>query len=109
MTALLLLAPTALAQTVKAAPPAAGTSPTTPMPMDPAKINVNTASAEELLKIPGVSTKIAQLIIKNRPYKNADELVKKLRASAIRMSRRCCRYWRSKARFSAAARASIQP
>lgn len=93
----LLLVPVAFAQTAPATAPAttapATTAPvkapiaapagkTAPMTMpatNAAKINVNTASAADLAKIPGVNPKIAADIIKNRPYKNSAELVKKVK------------------------------
>lgn len=84
----LMLAPTAFAQTTPATAPAttapaaktpAGVSITrTPMKAM-GTVNVNTASAADLAKIPGVSPAIAADIIKNRPYKNSAELVKKVK------------------------------
>ncbi len=56
------------------------TMPVAPVtPSNTAKVNVNMASAADLTKIPGVSPKIAADIIKNRPYKNSAELVKKVK------------------------------
>lgn len=88
LAAALLLAPaSAFAQTAK---PAATTTPAT-MPAATSKstmtdkmtkgmlVNVNTATSAELTKIPGVSAKIAAEVIKNRPYKDAAELVKKVK------------------------------
>ena len=75
-----LLLPTAFAQTAPTVP----TMPTTTTPAHPAAsapltpVNVNTASPAQLATLPGVSSKIAANIIKNRPYKNSDELVKKV-------------------------------
>jgi len=43
-----------------------------------AKININTASEEELLKLKGIGPKIAESIIKRRakkPFKSIDELI----------------------------------
>lgn len=40
------------------------------------KINLNTASEEEIVKIKGVSGKLANLIFNNRPFKTSDELMK---------------------------------
>lgn len=80
LTAALMLVPAvALAQTsaAKTTTPAT-TMPAASMAMG-AMINVNTASVADLTKIPGVNAKIAAEIIKNRPYKNAAELVKKVK------------------------------
>ncbi len=40
------------------------------------KININNASKEELIKLPGVGGATADKIIANRPYKSADDLLK---------------------------------
>ncbi len=82
LAAVLLLAPaSAFAKTHK---PAATTMPATTSTTMPATtkgmmVNVNTATSAELVKIPGVSAKIAAEIIKNRPYKDTAELVKKVK------------------------------
>jgi competence protein ComEA len=39
------------------------------------KVSVQTASIEELAKLPGLSLKIAKEIVKNRPYASVDALV----------------------------------
>jgi competence protein ComEA len=92
-----LLAGPALAQTAQtpqtgAAPgtrPAAPAASTTPSaaPTAPAAstaapakvqlIDINTASKEELDKLPGVGPARAEAIIKNRPYNGKDELRRK--------------------------------
>ena len=75
---LLLMPVSALAK--KAVMPAATPATTASMPTATlAKVNVNTATAADLMKIPGVNAKIAAEIIKNRPYKNSAELVKKVK------------------------------
>ncbi|WP_293911695.1 helix-hairpin-helix domain-containing protein [Deinococcus sp.] len=78
--AALLLAPTAFA---KKTPTTATPSAATTMPAKPAgaamMVNINTASAADLAKLPGVSAKIAADIIKNRPYKTEAELVTKVK------------------------------
>ncbi len=58
-------------------PAAAPTTATTPAPGK--IVHVNSAGAAELTTIPGINAKVAADVIKNRPYKNADELVKKVR------------------------------
>jgi DNA uptake protein ComE-like DNA-binding protein len=40
-------------------------------------VNVNTASREELLNLPGITEREAERIIAQRPYDNADDLVKR--------------------------------
>ncbi|MBI5167671.1 MAG: helix-hairpin-helix domain-containing protein [candidate division NC10 bacterium] len=41
------------------------------------KIDINTATAKDLEKLPGIGPKTAEKIIKNRPYKKIDDLVAK--------------------------------
>lgn len=80
--ALLIVAPaTASAKShATTATPATTPATTAPAATTPAKVvNVNTASAADLATIPGISAKIAADVIKNRPYKNKDELVKKVK------------------------------
>ncbi|WP_425146978.1 ComEA family DNA-binding protein [Deinococcus sp.] len=57
------------------------TKPSMTMTMPPAgfKVSVNTGSAADLMKVPGISDKIAADLMKNRPYKNQAELVKKVK------------------------------
>ena len=63
----------ALAQ--KDAPKAGATGSTKEMPKD--KIDINSASAEELQKLPGIGEALSKKIVENRPYKRKDELVQK--------------------------------
>lgn len=97
LTSLTLLLPfAALAQTAPAATsPAAATAPTATTATPPAGakasgsssatlpagtiFHINSAPAQDLMKLPGVSAKIAAEIVKNRPYKNSKELVKKVK------------------------------
>ena len=41
------------------------------------KIDINSASAEELQKLPGIGEALSKKIVENRPYKRKDELVQK--------------------------------
>ena len=41
------------------------------------KIDINTATAMELQELPGIGPKLAEKIVKNRPYKKIDDLVAK--------------------------------
>jgi DNA uptake protein ComE-like DNA-binding protein len=54
--------------------PKAGAS-TKEMPKE--KIDINSASAEELQKLPGIGEALSKKIVENRPYKRKDELVQK--------------------------------
>lgn len=42
-----------------------------------AKVDINTATAEELAKLPGIGDAYSQKIIAGRPYKGKDELLSK--------------------------------
>jgi DNA uptake protein ComE-like DNA-binding protein len=41
------------------------------------KVDINSASAEELQKLPGIGEALSKKIVENRPYKRKDELVQK--------------------------------
>jgi competence protein ComEA len=57
--------------------PKAGASTTTAKQMPKEKIDINSASAEELQKLPGIGDALSKKIVENRPYKRKDELVQK--------------------------------
>ena len=59
----------------KDAPKAGATTGTKEMPKD--KIDLNSASPEELQKLPGIGEALSKKIVENRPYKRKDELVQK--------------------------------
>src|SRR5262245_57706342 len=87
----LSLAAAAFAQT-STTPAAGSTTPATSAPAKPApaksssksashkstaKMDINSASKEDLMKLPGVGDATAQKIIDGRPYKGKNELVEK--------------------------------
>ena len=41
----------------------------------PGKVDLNRASAEEIVKLAGVSADVAERIVRHRPYKKLDDLV----------------------------------
>lgn len=54
--------------------PAATDPLATPLPKG---VNINSASLEDLLRLPGITSQRAQAIMRNRPYAQIDDLVKK--------------------------------
>jgi competence ComEA-like helix-hairpin-helix protein len=53
---------------------AASTNASPNVPAVPARVNINSASFEELQKLPRIGPKLAERIIAHRPYKSVDEL-----------------------------------
>ena len=47
-------------------------------------VNVNNASAADIAKVPGLGAKLADLIVKNRPYTDESELVKKVKGIGMK-------------------------
>ena len=41
------------------------------------RININTATVQELMQLPGIGEQRSHAIIQNRPFKSAEDLVKK--------------------------------
>jgi len=85
---ILLIAPPVGAQTPsqsKSPAPAATTAPGTTAPTQPsprtqdqgALVDINSASAEELDKLPGVGSARAKAIIDHQPYTGKDDLVRR--------------------------------
>jgi hypothetical protein len=50
------------------------------------KVNANKASAEQLQQVPGIGADSASVIVRNRPYKNADDMAKKTGISPNRVA-----------------------
>ena len=74
--ALLALAGPAFAADKDGKPPAKSAAAHKSIP-DSEKLDLNTASEHDLIKLPGVGEVRAKAIIKHRPYKAKDELVER--------------------------------
>jgi len=71
VSSLALAAPASVAPEAKTTPTAAATAPAAP------KIDINSATKEELAKLPGIDEAYSQKIIDGRPYKGKNELESK--------------------------------
>ena len=72
-----------LAQTAQPSAPAKATPPAIAKPMAPAApsavtpMDINSASGKELATLKGIGDKRSEAIVKGRPYKGKDDLVRK--------------------------------
>jgi DNA uptake protein ComE-like DNA-binding protein len=66
----------ALLLAVVVSTPAIAAAKKTPTPAAASPVNINTATAKELMKLPGVGKATADKIVAGRPYASADDLAK---------------------------------
>ena len=74
--ALVLLSVALVLFAALAAPPALAAATKTPTPAAAAAVDINNATAKELMKLPGVGKTTAAKIVAGRPYASADDLAK---------------------------------
>lgn len=75
LVAALFVAGEASAQKAPAARPAAtAPAPTAKMAAEATRVDINTATIEELAAVRGLSTVFAEAIVKSRPFKSVDDL-----------------------------------
>jgi DNA uptake protein ComE-like DNA-binding protein len=72
--AALLCVTSALAQTAPATKPATPASPLQSAKMETGRLDINTATAEQLAAVKGLNKSFADAIVKARPFKSVEEL-----------------------------------
>jgi DNA uptake protein ComE-like DNA-binding protein len=74
LAAALLCVTPALAQTGPAMKPSTPTSPLQSAKMEATRLDINTATAEQLATVKGLNRSFADAIVKARPFKSVEEL-----------------------------------